>query len=83
MTEPHAPAIDPLEPWPDAVEWRAVSPKLINVELIGLATWIVVLLAGLLVGWLLNGHWLWPAGMAAVLIFAGWRAIVTVRAVKA
>jgi uncharacterized protein len=83
VTEPLAPAVNALEPWPDTVEWRAVSPKLITVELIGLATWVVVLLAGLLVGWLLNGHWLWLAGIAAVLVFAGWRAIVTVRAVKA
>ena len=53
------------------------------MELIGLAVWIVVLLAGLLVGWVLNGHWLWPAGIVAVLLIAAWRAIVTVRAVKA
>ncbi len=46
MTEPLAPAVDPLEPWPDAVEWRAVSPKLITVELIGLSVWTAVLLAG-------------------------------------
>lgn len=83
MTEPLAPAIDPLEPWPDAVDWRPVSGKLITVELIGLAVWNVVLLAGLLVGWVLNGHWLWPAGIVAVLLIAAWRAIVTVRAVKA
>lgn len=83
MTEPLAPAIDPLEPWPDAVEWRAVSPKLITVELIGLAIWNAVLLAGLLVGWVLNGHWLWPAAMVVVLLIAVWRVIVTIRAVKA
>ena len=83
MTEPLAPPVDPLEPWPDAVEWRAVSGKLITVELIGLAVWIVALLAGLVVGWVLNGHWLWPVGIAVVVFFAIWRAIITVRAVKA
>jgi len=83
VTEPLARAVDPLEPWPDAVVWRPVSPKLITVELINRAIWVVVLLVGLAVGWVLNGHWLWPAGMAAVLVFAVWRSIITVRAVKA
>jgi uncharacterized protein len=83
VTEPLAPAIDPLEPWPDTVEWRAVSPKLITVELIGLAIWNAVLLAGLAVGWVLNSHWLWPAGIVLVLIFAVWRATVIVKAVRA
>jgi uncharacterized protein len=74
---------DPLEPWPDAVQWRPVSPKLITVELIGHAIWVGVMLVALLVGRLVNGHWLWLAGMAAVVVFAVWRSIVTVRAVKA
>lgn len=74
---------DALEPWPDTVEWRRVSPKLITVSLIGRLIWVVVLLAGLLVGYLLTPHWLWPAGMAAVVVLAVWRSIITVRAVKA
>jgi membrane protein YdbS with pleckstrin-like domain len=74
---------DALEPWPDTVEWRRVSPKLITVSLIGRLIWVVVLLAGLLVGNLLTPHWLWPAGMAAVVVLAVWRSIITVRAVKA
>jgi membrane protein YdbS with pleckstrin-like domain len=74
---------DALEPWPDTVEWRRVSPKLITVSLIGRLIWVLVLLAGLLVGYLLTAHWLWPAGMAAVVVVAVWRSIITVRAVKA
>ena len=74
---------DALEPWPDTVEWRRVSPKLITVSLIGRLIWVLVLLAGLLVGYLLTPHWLWPAGMAAVVVLAVWRSIITVRAVKA
>lgn len=74
---------DPLEPWPDAVEWRPVSPKLITVELINRAIWVVVLLAGLFVGWTLHGNRLWFAGMAAVVLFAIYRSFVTVRAVRA
>ncbi|RSM72159.1 hypothetical protein DMB66_06040 [Actinoplanes sp. ATCC 53533] len=86
MTEPSAPApapTDPLEPWPDTVDWRPVSRSLITVELINRAIWVVAILAGLTVGWVLTGHWSWPTGMAVVLVFAAWRSVVTVRAVKA
>ena len=34
-----APSVDALQPWPDTVQWRPVSRKLITVELIGLAVW--------------------------------------------
>ena len=86
MTEPSAPApdpTDPLEPWPDTVDWRPVSRSLITVELINRAIWLVVVLACLVAGWLLAGHWSWPTAMAAVLALAVWRSFVTVRAVKA
>jgi uncharacterized protein len=87
VTEPSASAvprhIDALEPWPDAVQWRRVSPKLITVELIGRISFAAVLLIGLLVGWLVAEHWLWLAGMVAVAVFAVWRAVVTIRAVRA
>lgn len=88
MTEPSvSPApthpADPLEPWPDAVAWRPVSPKLITVELINRAIWVVILLAGLTVGWALTGTGWWFAGMAAVVLFAVYRSFVTVRAVRA
>jgi membrane protein YdbS with pleckstrin-like domain len=84
VTEPSAPApVDALEPWPDTVDWRPVSRKLITVELITRAAWLVVLLAVLTVGWILEPYWMWPAGMALVVAYAIWRSIVTVRAVKA
>jgi membrane protein YdbS with pleckstrin-like domain len=60
-----------------------VSNDLIKVELIGRAFWAVVLLAGLSVGWAVNGHWAFPAAMAAVLLLNAWRAVLTVRAVRA
>ena len=82
MTEPRA-AIDALQPWPDAVDWRPVSRKLITVELISRTTFNVIVLAGLVVGWIVAGHWWWPAAMGVVVVFAVWRAIVTVRAVRA
>jgi membrane protein YdbS with pleckstrin-like domain len=75
--------VDALEPWPDTVEWRPVSAKLITVELIARATGVAVFLIGLAIGWVLQGHWLWPVGMVVVVIYGVWRSIVTVRAVKA
>ncbi|MDT5041430.1 MAG: uncharacterized protein QOE51_2415 [Actinoplanes sp.] len=82
MTEPPA-VVDALQPWPDTVAWRAVSPKLITVELIGRTAVNLIGLAALLVGWILARHWLWLVAMAVVVVFAIWRAVVTVRAVKA
>jgi uncharacterized protein len=72
-----------LEPWPNTVQWRRVSPKLITVELISRGTLTVVVLIGLLIGRLFAPHPLWYAGMALVVLFAIWRALVTVRAVRA
>ncbi|HEY7274193.1 MAG TPA: PH domain-containing protein [Actinoplanes sp.] len=72
-----------LEPWPDTVQWRRVSPKLITVELISRGTITLIVLIGLVVGQILLPHPLWYAGMALVVLLAIWRAIVTVRAVKA
>jgi uncharacterized protein len=83
VTEPQAPTVDPLEPWPDTVRWRPVSPRLITVELIGRAIWVAVMLAGLFIGWMLAPHRLWLAGMAAVVVLAVWRSVITVRAVRA
>lgn len=83
MTTPPAHAVDALQPWPDTIAWRSVSPKLITVELIARVIWVVVLLAGLAVGWALAPHWAWPVGMAVVLVYAIWRSFVTVRAVRA
>ena len=84
MSESTAPAVtSALEPWPDAVDWRPVSAKLITVELIARTTFAVVVLLGLFVGWIAATHWAWLVAMAAVVVLAVWRAIVTVRAVKA
>ncbi|MFI6070824.1 PH domain-containing protein [Actinoplanes sp. NPDC051343] len=76
-------AVDALEPWPDTVAWQRVSPKLITVELIARTTFAVVLLAGLGIGWAMASYWAWPAAMVVVVVYAVWRAWVTVRAVRA
>jgi membrane protein YdbS with pleckstrin-like domain len=75
--------VDALTPWPDTVAWRPVSAKLITVELIARGIVVLMLLAGLGVGWALAPYWLWPAGMAVVVVYGIWRSIVTVRAVRA
>jgi membrane protein YdbS with pleckstrin-like domain len=82
VTEP-PPAVDALQPWPDTVDWRPVSPKLITVELIARAIWVAVLLTGCGVGWAFTSYWTWPTAMAVIVVYAVWRSIVTVRAVKA
>jgi uncharacterized protein len=76
-------AADALSPWPEAVAWRRVSPKLITVELIARIAFTAVLLAGGAVGWILAPYWAWPAAMALLVVYGVWRAIVTVRAVRA
>jgi membrane protein YdbS with pleckstrin-like domain len=82
VTEASAPA-SPLEPWPDTVEWKPVSEKLIGVELIRLGIGAGVVILGLLVAWLLSGSGL--VGLATVLVTAGAvaRAFTIVRAVRA
>ena len=76
-------AADALEPWPDTVRWRPVSSKLITVELIGRTVVTVVMLLVLVIGRLSAPHPLWFVAMGVVVAFGIWRAIVTVRAVKA
>jgi membrane protein YdbS with pleckstrin-like domain len=83
VTEQPVGAADAHEPWPDTVAWQPVSPKLITVELIARITFALVLLAGLGVGWWLTSYWALPAGMVAVVVYASWRAVITVRAVRA
>ncbi|WP_433302955.1 PH domain-containing protein [Actinoplanes sp. CA-030573] len=83
MTTPSPPAADALEPWPDTVAWRSVSPKLITVELIARAIFVLVLLVGLGIGQALAPYWLWLAAMGLVVVYAIWRGFVTVRAVRA
>jgi uncharacterized protein len=83
VTQSPVPAVGALEPWPDTVDWRRVSPKLITVELIARAFVVVALLAALGTGWVLWPSRWWGAGMVAVVAYGVWRSIVTVRAVRA
>jgi uncharacterized protein len=73
----------PLEPWPDTVDWRRVSPRLVWVELIQLGSWLVMIVGALaLTAWLLDSR---LAAVAAGIVAAVGvlRAIAVVRAVRA
>jgi uncharacterized protein len=74
---------DPLEPWPDTVDWRPVSRDLIWVEVIQLAAGMAVVLGGLGLGWALNRHWLFAAGLGLAVALGLWRTAAIVRAVRA
>jgi membrane protein YdbS with pleckstrin-like domain len=83
VTSPNPAPIDPLEPWPETVNWTPVSRDLIWVELIQLSTYLVIVVAGLSVGWALTGAWPFGVGIGAVVLLGLWRALVVVRAVSA
>jgi membrane protein YdbS with pleckstrin-like domain len=71
-----------LEPWPNTVDWRRVSGKLVWIELLHLAGWLVVLLAGCLVSWAFGWDYAWWAA-AALALLGVVRSITIVRAVRA
>ncbi|MER7268661.1 PH domain-containing protein [Micromonospora carbonacea] len=73
----------PLEPWPATVRWQSVSTDLIWVELLRLAALLGVALLTLAVGWAVSGHWLFGAGIGAVVLAGAWRVVTIVRAVHA
>ena len=75
-------AVSPLDPWPDTVQWRRVSARLIWVELLRLAILLVFLLVGCLIGYLLGWD---PAALIAIGVVALGllRAVIVVRAVRA
>jgi uncharacterized protein len=74
--------VSPLDPWPETVDWRRVSVRLIWVELIRLGVLLVLLFAACLTGYLLCwGPAAWIAVGVAVLGLL--RAVVVVRAIRA
>jgi uncharacterized protein len=81
-TQPDQPP-SPLEPWPDTVEWKPVSGRLVSVELTQLGIWTAVMVGGLLVGWFLTGSWLFAAGAVVLVAIGVLRSVMIVRAVHA
>ncbi|RIV40083.1 PH domain-containing protein [Micromonospora radicis] len=73
----------PLEPWPETVRWQSISTDLIWVELLRLAAVVAVISIALGITWAVTGAWPIGVALAAVLLFAVWRAVTIVRAVRA
>ncbi|HEX6681428.1 MAG TPA: PH domain-containing protein [Candidatus Limnocylindrales bacterium] len=44
-------SLNALDPWPQTVEWRPVSPKMIVIEIIGRTIWTGIFLVGTLAAW--------------------------------
>jgi uncharacterized protein len=74
--------IDPLEDWPEPIEWRPVSPRLILVELLRLAAWLWVLVVACVVAWALFDSRLALLAAAGLVGFASVRALLIVRSVR-
>jgi uncharacterized protein len=73
---------DPLQPWPDTVDWRPVSPRLIWIEEIHLLIGLAVVLAGCgVAGAILGGPVPWVVAALAVAA-AAVRAVLIVRSVR-
>jgi uncharacterized protein len=81
--DPTTQPTDPLEPWPDSVTWQPVSRDLVWVELIRLASFMVVVFAGLGVAWAVTGAVGWGIALLVTVVLAVWRAVAIVRAVRA
>jgi membrane protein YdbS with pleckstrin-like domain len=68
--------------WPEDVEWRPVSPKLIVVEWLGLATGVASVVAVCAVPWLVWRFWP-PLVVAAIAVVVGLiRAVLLPRSIR-
>ncbi|GIJ23760.1 PH domain-containing protein [Micromonospora lutea] len=82
QTPPAGPT-SPLEPWPDTVQWQSISTDLIWVELLRLAVGVAFVSIVLAVSWAMTDSWPVGAALGVVGLFALWRAVTIVRAVRA
>ncbi len=82
MPDAASPAVDPLRPELDSVQWRPVSARLIVVEQIRLAGWVAAGLVVCLVMWWLFGNRLALVAAALVVGLGLVRAVLVVRSVR-
>lgn len=62
------PSLNALDPWPQTVEWRPVSPKMIVVEIIVRTIWTLIFLVATIVAWLTTAPlWVVTVGGAITL----------------
>jgi len=45
------PSLNALDPWPQTVQWRPVSPKMVVIEVIVRTIWTVIFLVATLIAW--------------------------------
>jgi len=75
------PSLNALDPWPQTVQWRPVSPKMIVIEVIVRTIWTFIFLIATLVAWLADAPlWVVIVGGAITLstligMYVGVRAI--------
>ena len=75
------PSLNALDPWPQTVHWRPVSPKMIIIEVIVRTIWTFIFLIATLVAWLAPAPlWVVVVGAAITLgtligLYVGVRAI--------
>ncbi len=82
MTEVAPASTDPLQPWPDTVTWRPVSPRLIAVEEIRLLVLLAVTVGGALTAWLVFASRFALVAAAVMVAFGLVRAVLIVRQVR-
>jgi uncharacterized protein len=76
------PSLNALDPWPQTVEWRPVSPKMVVIEIIVRTIWTVIFLFATLVAWMAGAPlWMVIVG-GAITVFTLIGLYVGVRAIK-
>jgi uncharacterized protein len=75
-------AVNPMEPWPDTVDWRPVSPRLIIVEQVRLLGLLVIVVGAACVPWLLFDSRIALAVIIAAVLAGAVRAALIFRAVR-
>lgn len=65
-------SLNALDPWPQTVDWRPVSSKLIVVDLVERAIWTVIFAVATTVAWLIFGQtWVLITGGALIVSTLG------------
>ena len=73
---------DPLEPWPDTVQWRPVSSRLITLKHLHLLAWAVVFAIASVVVWLSASGRIAVAVATTAAVLLAVRAVLIVRSVR-
>lgn len=71
-----------LDPWPQTVNWRPVSPRLVAADLTARAIWAVILIGAAAVVWVITESPWALAALVAVAVLCVISAIVSVRAIR-